>query len=220
MRDNPWWDNPVWQMQLDFDSSFHQSIMDEAYYIAKDIQTNKDVNPKDSLWEYSRPNIDKLKSSVLDIVRKTVIKDIADATKLNLDCEYTGGWLNVLEPGHKIEVHAHNDCSLVMTYYLKVPENSGDFVYLDTKCIITDKGEYIPENVGDIKLKRIKPKEGMLLLFPSYLLHEVERNGSDDLRVSISGDIKQIIDRSVPDAMILRNWCSSFLKLKEWNKNT
>lgn len=217
MRMHPWWDSPVWQMQLDYDTAFHQSVMDEAYYIAKDIQSGKDQFPKDSLWEYSRPNIDKLKSDVLNIVRSTVIKGIAEAKQLNLDCEYTGGWINVIEPGDKIEVHAHNDCSLVMTYYLKVPEGSGDFTYLDTKYIITDSGEFIPEMMNDVTIKRITPKEGMLLLFPAYLLHEVEANKSNDLRVSLSGDIKQIIDKSVPNAMVLRNWCNSFLKLKEWS---
>lgn len=217
MRMHPWWDSPVWQMQLDYDTQFHQSIMDEAYQIAKDIQNGNDQFPKDSLWEYSRPNIDKLKSDVLNIVRSTVIKDIAEAKQLNLDCEYTGGWINVIEPGEKIEVHAHNDCSLVMTYYLKVPEGSGDFTYLDTKYIITDSGEFVPDMMNDITIKRIAPKEGMLLLFPAYLLHEVEVNNSNDLRVSLSGDIKQIIDKSVPNAMILRNWCNSFLKLKEWS---
>lgn len=217
MRMHPWWDSPVWQMQLDYDTEFHQSVMDEAYYIAKDIQSGKDQFPKDSLWEYSRPNIDKLKSDVLNIVRSTVIKGIAEAKQLNLDCEYTGGWINVIEPGDKIEVHAHNDCSLVMTYYLKVPEGSGDFTYLDTKYIITDSGEFIPEMMNDVTIKRITPKEGMLLLFPAYLLHEVEANKSNDLRVSLSGDIKQIIDKSVPNAMVLRNWCNSFLKLKEWS---
>ena len=68
----------------------------------KDIQSGKDQFPKDSLWEYSRPNIDKLKSDVLNIVRSTVIKGIAEAKQLNLDCEYTGGWINDLPvPGLK-----------------------------------------------------------------------------------------------------------------------
>lgn len=222
MRMNPWWDSPVWMMELNYSKEFHQSIMDEVYYIAKDIKDGVDTNPKDSLWEYSRPNLDKLRDDVLNIVRTTVIKGIAEAKQLNLDCEYTGGWLNVIEPSDKIEVHAHNDCSLVMTYYLKTPENSGDFVYLDTKNIITDDGKFIPVDISpdSVALKRIKPKEGMLLLFPAYLLHEVEANKSDDLRVSISGDIKQIIDRNAENAMVLKNWCTSFLKLKEWNNGS
>lgn len=214
---HPWWDSPVWKFQLDYDTKFHEEIMDEAYQIAKDIQNGVDTEPKDSLWEYSRPFTDKLKLDVLNIVRSTVIKDIAEAKQLNLDCEYTGGWINVIEPGDKIEVHAHNDCSLVMTYYLKVPEGSGDFTYLNTKAIITDNGEFAPINVQSAKIERITPKEGMLLLFPAYLLHEVESNRSNDLRVSISGDIKQVIDKNAPNAMVLKNWSSSFLKLKEWN---
>jgi hypothetical protein len=46
-------------------------------------------------------------------------------------------------------------------------------------------------------------------------VHEVQENKSNDLRISLSTDIKQKIDRDAPNAMVLKSWTNSFLKIKE-----
>ena len=38
-------------------------------------------------------------------------------------------------------------------------------------------------------LKLFEPKEGMLILFPSYFFHRTVPTGSQDLRVSIAFDV-------------------------------
>jgi len=40
-----------------------------------------------------------------------------------------------------------------------------------------------------IKYKRVTPKEGKLVMFPAYVLHEVEKNMSDNKRISITTNI-------------------------------
>lgn len=212
-RRDEWWDCPVWVMDLGFDQTFNDVILEEAYEIASDMRSGVDKNPQNSLWDYSKPNLDVLKNAVLDIVKTKIIKEVGSAKGLNLSCEYTTGWMNVIEPNDGIEVHAHNDCSLVMTYYLKAPKGSGDFVYLNTQNLINGGGEF---QLSNVSLERITPKEGMLILFPSYLMHEVTDNKSNDLRISLSADIKQIVDTDAPNAMVFKNWCDSLLKIKEW----
>ena len=47
-------------------------------------------------------------------------------------------------------------------------------------------------NDGDVALVQMKlfePKEGMLILFPSYFFHRTVPTGSQDLRVSIAFDV-------------------------------
>ena len=36
-------------------------------------------------------------------------------------------------------------------------------------------------------------KEGDLLIFPSFLIHQVTYHGVDDLRVTVSGNVKMIL---------------------------
>jgi hypothetical protein len=56
-----------------------------------------------------------------------------------------------------------------------------------------------------------------VVILPFYMLHEVEINKSNDLRVSISADYYQIIDETADNALILKSWCDDMLKVGEWN---
>jgi ectoine hydroxylase-related dioxygenase (phytanoyl-CoA dioxygenase family) len=43
---------------------------------------------------------------------------------------------------------------------------------------------------GTAKLISIPPKEGNLVFFPAYLMHEVQTNNSNEVRISITFDLK------------------------------
>ena len=124
-------------------------------------------------------------------------------------------WANIKESGESIEAHAHNDASLTATYYIRAKENSGDLVLLSTENIIDDKGAFVHNDKSELKHIHIEPEEGMLIFFPAYVVHEVQTNKSNDLRISLSTDIKQKIDRNAPNAMVLKSWTNSFLKMRE-----
>ena len=68
---------------------------------------------------------------------------------------------------------------------------------------------------SELKHIHIEPEEGMLIFFPAYVVHEVQTNKSNDLRISLSTDIIQKIDRNAPYAMVLKSWTNSFLKMRE-----
>ena len=86
--------------------------------------------------------------------------------------------------------HHHTDCTVLCSgvYYLKVPENSGRFLVHDPR------GRTI-ESMADSKFYGvyselgITPEEDMIFYFPSWLEHEVEKNESDEIRVSIAFNI-------------------------------
>ena len=111
------------------------------------------------------------------------------------------GWPNIREPGQGIELHAHPDSSFAATYYVKTLENSGDLV-----CYVKDG-----------KQLRIVPKAGMIVIVPSYVLHEIETNQSNGLRVSISTDFTQVVDKQADNALVLKSWCADMLKVRTWN---
>jgi hypothetical protein len=48
-------------------------------------------------------------------------------------------------------------------------------------------------NIYDVEWGFPDVKEGDLLIFPSFLIHQVTYHGVDDLRVTVSGNVKMIV---------------------------
>jgi hypothetical protein len=196
---NELWNYPIWQIKTDFNKKFNNDLVDEIYSISQELKN--DLNPKDSLWDYHRPNLSILKTKIDSCINTIAPKDIPEIKELNYSFNCGMGWVNVKEPGEDIELHAHPDCSFAATYYVKTPENCGDLV-----CYVKDG-----------KKLRIKPEEGVIVILPFYILHEIESNQSSDLRISISTDFLQIPDKTVKDALVIKSWLHQMVKTKEWN---
>jgi hypothetical protein len=190
-----WWKSPVWEIDTGFNPAFNLALAKEIRDIGETIAASETLD-KISLWDYSRPHLDILKSYILDTALEMVARDIPEVTELNLKLKYSMGWVNVKGPGESIEAHAHNDASLTATYYVKAQENCGDLV------IYSYDG-----------FRKIKPKAGKLVIFPAYVMHEVETNRSDKLRISLSTDMQQVVDPDVPNAMVIKSWADSFKRL-------
>ena len=97
-------------------------------------------------------------------------------------------WINVNKKNDWNVIHSHGQYNLSGTYYVKVPKDSGNIVFKDPRpAAMTnnfmvntfDKGEF----------RKVKPIEGLLILFPSYLEHFVEPSNADEDRISISFDV-------------------------------
>ena len=196
---NPLWDYPGWKVKTDFDTKFNNDLLEEIYSIAEEVK--QDPNPRDSLWDYHRPQLSILKTALTSFTNNIVTRDIPEIRNLNYRFKCDMGWVNVREPGQGIELHAHPDASFAATYYVKTPKGCGDLI-----CYIKDGKEY-----------RITPEEGDIIIIPFYILHEIEINKSNDLRISISTDFTQVVDKGVKDALVLKSWCDDMMKVKEWN---
>jgi len=196
---NPWWNSPTWLTNTGLDSDFNEGLLDEIYSIGKNIQTGKE-QPKHDLWDYDLPHIQKIKKVIYDIVTYNCMRYVEAAREtegLDIDFEYDFAWVNVLEPGRGIDVHAHSDSTVTATYYIKTPKDCGDLLFNDID-------------------RTYEPKEGYLAFFPSYIMHEVLPNKSDDLRISLSTDLRHVVNPDTPNAVTLKSWVNSFVKIREW----
>jgi len=92
--------------------------------------------------------------------------------KLKIGC-----WINIMHQGHTTSLHRHDDDDELLSgvYYLKVPEQSGHFVF---------------HHVGEQQI--IEPLEGHFLFFSPTLNHEVTENESIEARVSIGFNIGRL----------------------------
>jgi hypothetical protein len=213
---NLFWQSPIWEVQTRFDEQFNETLLDEIYGIGKDIVLGKDKDPNNSIWDYSRPNLDILKQEIIDIVTKKIVQNIPQLRMLNIrGCEHFMGWVNVREPGEKLEVHGHTESAIAATYYIKAKEGCGDLVLFDSSHAI-DWLNISLSGTPQLKERRYKPVEGRLIFFPSYVLHGVEENKSDDLRISLSTDLRKVVDKNAQNTVILKSWGGRMAKIKEW----
>ena len=97
-------------------------------------------------------------------------------------------WVNVNKKGDWNTIHQHGQYNLAGTYYVKVPEDSGRIVFRDPRpAAISNK--FLVDRFDKGEFFNIKPLEGMLIIWPSYLDHFVEPSNSDEERISISFDV-------------------------------
>ena len=98
-------------------------------------------------------------------------------------------WANVNGKFHYNERHNHPRAHLSGVYYVKVPDENSQIIFYDPRTANTmiPMDHEITENDIDLWGRvYVTPKEGQLILFPSYLDHSVEMNCAEEDRISIS----------------------------------
>ena len=97
-------------------------------------------------------------------------------------------WVNLLEPGGTHSAHIHPHSVLSGTYYVSVPEGAGAIRFEDPRLGFMMAAP--PRKARAAKDNRpfvtIDPKPGMLLMWESWLRHEVPVNQGRETRCSIS----------------------------------
>lgn len=159
---------PVWSTTLDNYEELNQQLLNLApQYKSGDYF---DIAPM-------------LKERVLPIIKKI-------AEECNLSKEFTvSARQNPMMPGKNNSPHHHPDCMLAVVYYVKVPQNSGDILLHDPRGSILWQDPQARTDVNWQSYRpyhKITPTPGMLLIVPGYVIHSVETNLSQEMRLSIA----------------------------------
>lgn len=97
-------------------------------------------------------------------------------------------WLNIMPMGTHHSGHIHPHSVISGTFYLQMPEDSPGIKFEDPRLVMQmnspGKSDDAPEAMQSFV--SIKANDGDLVLFESYLRHEVPANPSEDDRISIS----------------------------------
>ena len=143
-------------------------------------------------WQSDFFPLDKSSDTLKSIMTK-LLTDFAPMQKDVL--MYVEGWTNINGPGcHNIK-HHHPQCNLAGVFWIKVPPKSGNLLFesphsfnsfTEIKCYT---GKFI-ENTNSYLTYSYKPIEGEIVIFPSFLIHSVLKNESDEDRISYSFNIK------------------------------
>ena len=108
-------------------------------------------------------------------------------------------WLNINKKGSFNPPHVHPGNIYSGCYYVSYPSNSGKIHFLDPRpqhrfCspnIAHKEGAnwYAGQNPYDSSVFTYDVSEGKVILFPSWLMHYVDPNPTDDLRISIAFNV-------------------------------
>lgn len=94
-------------------------------------------------------------------------------------------WANINDPGSYNDFHVHGGALLSGVFYLTVPEGAGDIVFRDPRPGVV-LSRFVGSGPNAHGLARVAPREGLLLVFPSWLEHGVETHEGQAPRVSLA----------------------------------
>lgn len=97
-------------------------------------------------------------------------------------------WVNVMSEGGSHTSHIHPNSVISGTYYVKVPKGAGPIVYEDPRLVMKMATPPIKAKAPREMKSHVHetPEAGSLLLWESWLRHEVPLNRAEGERISIS----------------------------------
>jgi uncharacterized protein (TIGR02466 family) len=135
----------------------------------------------------------KFSSTFADLERHITRHVKAYAKHLEYDLtgrelEMTDCWLNIMPPGAVHSLHLHPLSTISGTYYVTAPRNCSSIKFEDPRLSKFMAAPPKIANASPDHQRHIKyePKPGHLILFESWLRHEVASNQSKQPRISIS----------------------------------
>ena len=184
---------PVWTIKLDN----YKDINEEMYNFIKSEQTRDTVgvnksnvkgwHSKDFELEMDKPQ--RFISFILPSIEQ-VVSDMNWEKEKQL-VKINNMWAIINTGGAANLRHQHGNSTISGAYYVRAPKNCGNIVFYDPRpAPVYSHPNVVNPNLLNAQVNSITPKEGALVLFPSYLDHSVNENLSNDERIVVSFNIK------------------------------
>jgi len=152
---------------------FHKKLKDEVVSLLEDYpdQQGRRTNVKATMteWNWGKDikRVERLKSIILEKAYSTVV-----GPYFPYRLSISDFWANIYRKGDFTTSHDHIGRDfLSFAYFLKTEWYHPSFVF-------TWSG------------KKLRPKEGTFIIFPSHLKHHVPENKYEETRITLSGNIK------------------------------
>jgi len=191
-KPNLFFPTPVWTLQLEN----YQPINEQMYKFIK-INQSKDIDGinKSNIKGWHSKDFDMQENEPKNFIKfilpaiEQVITDM-NWEKQKQSININNMWSIINTGGAANLRHQHGNSTISGAYYVRAPKNSGDIVFYDPRPapVYTYPKAKNP-NLLNAQVNGISPKEGALVLFPSYLDHSVNENLSNEERIVISFNI-------------------------------
>lgn len=175
---------PIYQSFIDI-NSFIQIKKDVDDY----IKTNQNIFHQpwncNTLSTYGLPLPIQIYSEVLNEKIKSSIEEYYKFWNYpnSFSVEIGNYWLNIAKKGSYQEVHHHSDSLFSGVVYLNVNEESGNFNLVNP---LSSESILLKEPPNFNLTYNVTPQNGMIIIFPGWMLHRVLSNNSNIDRISMS----------------------------------
>ena len=183
----PLFSAPVYRSTLDFLPAKDVNYITNLQYKRT---LHNDANISLETYILNLPELQELKSQVINHIN-TYLYDVIKSKK-NIKFKLLNSWVMQHLPKDYGPPHNHNNSLFSGVLYIKTSENCGDIRFHNkvnnnfSETIIINYEEY---NIYNSSSFYFKPSDGLILLFPSYLSHEILPNLSQDLRYCLAFNI-------------------------------
>ncbi len=178
-------------------NDYKNKLVEETYQEKNEDPKGRKISNRGG-WQSDQIEIQQCKSETL---KKIITDSLSNFEPMSEKVSmFVEGWKNINEPGNFNVRHNHPRSDLSGVLWIKTPKNSGNIVFTSPHFFnryqeidsYTDEFKY---NSNSYISYYFIPKEGHILIFPSFLEHEVEINKSDEDRISYSFNIKLIHEK-------------------------
>jgi len=114
-------------------------------------------------------------------------------------------WASINKRGDFNEFHSHANCDLSGTFYLQSMPSLGYLRFRDPREPVLLKNPLLTKSNLYTEEVKFAPIQGMMHIFPSWLLHQVDPNPVDFERISLSFNISFVM-KSELHGTIQRDW--------------
>ena len=184
---------PVWTIQL----NDYKNVNEEMYKFIKSKQKNDEIGIKKSNvkgWHSKDFDLnDKEPQNVIAFVLPSIEQVMNDMNwdKKRQIAKVNNMWAIINKGGSANLRHQHGNSTISGAYYVRAPINSGDIVFYDPRpAPVYSYPNVVNPNLLNAQVNGVNPKEGSLVLFPSYLDHSVNENLTNEERIVISFNIR------------------------------
>ena len=184
---------PVWTIQLDN----YKNVNEEMYNFIKSNQEKDEIGINKSNvkgWHSKDFNLnDKEPQNFISFILPAIEKVMIDMNweKEKQTAKINNMWAIINTGGSANLRHQHGNSTISGAYYVRAPKNSGDIVFYDPRpAPVYSHPNVVNPNLLNAQINGVSPKEGALVLFPSYLDHSVNENLSNEERIVISFNIR------------------------------
>ena len=193
IKPNLFFSTPVWTVQIDN----YKNVNEEMHTYIKELQNKDQIGiSKSNLkgWHSKDFNLNERQpQNFISLIYSSIEQVMHDMNwdKQKQIAKINNMWAIINTGGSANLRHQHGNSTISGAYYVRAPENSGDIIFYDPRpAPIYSHPNAVSPNSLNAQINGISPKEGALVLFPSYLDHSVNENKSNEERIVISFNIR------------------------------
>ncbi len=192
-KPNLFFSTPVWTFQL----KDYNEVNEEMYnYIKKNKEIDQLGINKSNIKGWHSKDFDlndRIVQNFIKLISPKIEQVFIDMNwnSQNQQVKINNMWAIINTGGSANSRHQHGNSTISGAYYVRAPINCGDIIFYDPRpAPVYSHPNAIGPNSLNAQVNGINPKEGGLILFPSYLDHSVNENLSQEERIVISFNIR------------------------------